>query len=96
MKPLWTLEKLETALEGGRKFGREVLVADSLDVLGKSGEVATIYFRFEGTGTSSDQAKYHFTFDNTQSLDKNFELLWECVESFRKMERQRESTAATR
>jgi hypothetical protein len=92
----WTLAQLEEALESTRTFGNEILVADSLNVLGETGEVATVYFHFVSNQGTSDQAKYHFTFDNRQSLDANFALLWKCVESFRKMEPRPASVAATR
>ena len=96
MKNNWTLEQLEEALESRRNFGREFLVADSLNILGETGEVATVYFHLDSARGAPDQAKYHFTFDDRQTLDENFALLWECVESFRKTERRPASAAATR
>ena len=47
MNGKWTVEELERAVEMGRRFGSELLVGDSLDVLGEAGEVATVYFHFE-------------------------------------------------
>ena len=96
MKPKWTVEELEVAVEAGRRFGSEILVGDSLDMLGDVGEVATVYFHLESAEAEADPAGYHFTFDNTRSLDENFDDLWQSVELFRGMPQQPEPTAATR
>ena len=96
MNGKWTVEELERAVEMGRRFGSELLVGDSLDVLGEAGEVATVYFHFEDAGEDGDQASYNFTFDNTRSLDENFDGLWESVELFRGMSQRPGATAAMR
>ncbi len=93
MNGKWTVEELEAAIEMGRRFGSELLVGDSLDVLGDAGEVATVYFHFESA--EADQASYNFTFDNTISMEENFDGLWESVELFRGMSRRPGATAAT-
>ena len=95
MKPKWTVEELELAVEAGRRFGSEILMGDSLDVLGDVGEVATVYFHLASAEAEADPAGYHFTFDNTHSLEENFDDLWASVLLFRGMS-QREPTAATR
>ena len=89
------MEQLEEALESRKNFGREFLVADSLNVHGEMGEEATVYFHLDSARGTSDQAKYHFTFDARQTLDENFALLWECVETFRKTEQRPASAAVT-
>jgi len=95
MKPKWNLEDLKAALEAGRSIGRDRLVADSWDVFGELGEVATVYYHIEGDGEKQNRARYDFTFDNTRSLDENFELLNESVGIFRKMAPRPESAAAS-
>ena len=96
MKPKWTVEELEAAVEAGRRFGSEILVGDSLDMLGDVGEVANVYFHLESAEAEADPASYNFTFDNTQSLEENFDDLWASVLLFRGMPQQPEPTAVTR
>jgi len=96
MKPKWTVEDLELAIDSGRRFGNELLVGDALDVIGDVGNVATVYFHFDPTGKNPDLGDYSFTFNNTFTLDENFEDLWKTVKEFRGIPKSTGRAATTR
>ena len=56
MTEKWNLEQLEAALGNGRPIGSEMVVGDSIDVLGPVGDIATVYFHMEKPGGDSDPA----------------------------------------
>ena len=83
MKHKWTVEELELAVEAGRRFGDEVMVGDSLDVLGDYGAVAKVWFHFEGPDGEEEESSHEFTFNNCHTLEENFDELWESVQHSR-------------
>lgn len=83
MKRKWTVDQLEVAVENGSEHGGTLLVADSLEILGNYGDVATLYFHLEGPNGEEEAGEYSYTFNNTRQLDDNFDELWEQVEQAR-------------
>ncbi|MBI2689966.1 MAG: hypothetical protein HYX27_26985 [Acidobacteria bacterium] len=80
----WTVDELKLALENAPSSGGQTLVTEWLDGADEASGLIVVYFHLDNTKHPDDQSGYDFTFDQSETLTKNFASLWESVARLQK------------